>query len=97
MRVQHHDIPARDGTLTRYAEVVIVGALVTQLTAGEKTELRRRVERPVLLQAPDIEAAIIILGIGGATASALAAAFLVPRGDGAVAPAVAGPGRQPAG
>jgi len=50
-----------------------------------------------LLAASSIEAAIIILGIGGATASALAAAFLVPREDRSVAPAVAGNGRQPAG
>ncbi len=50
-----------------------------------------------LLAASSIEAAIIILGIGGATASALAAAFLVPREDRVVPPVVAGNGRQPAG
>jgi predicted MFS family arabinose efflux permease len=50
-----------------------------------------------LLAEGSIEAAIIILGIGGATASALAAAFLVPREDTAIAPVVARNGRQPAG
>jgi hypothetical protein len=47
-----------------------------------------------LLAEGSIELAIIILGIGGATASALAAAFLVPREDTGAAPVAAG--RQPA-
>ena len=50
-----------------------------------------------LLAATSIESAIIILGIGGATASAIAAAVLVPRDDAAVARVAAGNGRQPAG
>jgi MFS family permease len=51
-----------------------------------------------LLAGGSIELAIIVLGIGGATASVLAAAFLVPREDRAVVPvASAGNGRQPVG
>ena len=50
-----------------------------------------------LLADGSIELAIVILGIGGATASALAAAFLVPREDTAAVPATARNGRQPAG
>ena len=50
-----------------------------------------------LLAEGSIELAIVVLGIGGATASALAAAFLVPREDTAAVPVSTGNGRQPAG
>jgi MFS family permease len=50
-----------------------------------------------LLADGSIELAIIVLGIGGATASALAAAFLVPREERAAVPITRGNGRQPAG
>jgi MFS family permease len=49
-----------------------------------------------LLADGSIELAIVLLGIGGATASALAAATLVPRDDTAAVPVSAGNGRQPA-
>jgi MFS family permease len=49
-----------------------------------------------LLADGSIELAILVLGIGGATASALAAAFLVPRDDTAAVPVSAPNGRQPA-
>jgi MFS family permease len=49
-----------------------------------------------LLADGSIELAILVLGIGGATASALAAAFLVPREDTASVAIPAGNGRQPA-
>jgi hypothetical protein len=50
-----------------------------------------------LLAEGSIELAIIVLGIGGAAASALAAAILVPREDTAPVPVASGNGRQPAG
>ncbi len=50
-----------------------------------------------LLAEGSIELAIIVLGIGGATLSALAAAFLVPREDTDAVPVAARNGRQPAG
>jgi MFS family permease len=49
-----------------------------------------------LLADGSIELAILLLGIGGATASALAAAFFVPREDVQAVPVTAGNGRQPA-
>ena len=50
-----------------------------------------------LLAEASIELAIIVLGIGGSTLAALAAAFLVPRQDTASVPVSPGNGRQPAG
>ena len=50
-----------------------------------------------LLAEGSIELAILLLGVGGATASALAAALLVPREDAPAIPVTSGNGRQPAG
>jgi predicted MFS family arabinose efflux permease len=50
-----------------------------------------------LLADGSIELAIVLLGIGGATASALAAATLVPRVDTPAVAVSSGNGRQPAG